>query len=132
MALEKTGLELGVRCEECKYTNIHKGTARAHEPQVRPRAGMAGPPRLGRALPGAPVARGLGMGFLLFGDLDRLRESTGTGRPFGTKDFVAELEAKLERNLEPQKRDRKPEPMTNAASPGESPTDRLPDGCDKG
>jgi putative transposase len=74
----------------------------------------------------------LGLGFRLSGDLDRLREATRTGRPFGSKDFVAELEAKLERNLEPQKRGRKPKSMTNAASPGESSGDRLPDGFEKG
>ncbi|MCW5964071.1 MAG: transposase [Bryobacterales bacterium] len=46
----------------------------------------------------------LGLGFRLSGDLDRLREATRTGRPFGAPDFVAELEAKLDRVLLPQKR----------------------------
>jgi putative transposase len=74
----------------------------------------------------------LGLGFRFSGDLDRLREATRTGRPFGSKDFVAELEAKLERNLDPQKRGRKPKPKTHAASPGESPGHRLPDAAEKG
>ena len=46
----------------------------------------------------------LGLGFRLSGDLDRLREATRTGRPFGAPDFVADLEAKLDRALLPQKR----------------------------
>ncbi|MCC6265042.1 MAG: transposase [Bryobacterales bacterium] len=40
--------------------------------------------------------------------LDRRREATRDGRPFGGKDFATDLEAKLERVLEPQKRGRKP------------------------
>jgi hypothetical protein len=68
----------------------------------------------------------LGLGFRLSGDLDRLREATRTGRPFGSKDFVAELEAKLERNLEPQKRGREPRLKATAAAQGESPGDWLP------
>lgn len=43
----------------------------------------------------------LGLGFRLSGDLDRLRETTSTGRPFGSGDFVAELEAKLDRGFFP-------------------------------
>ncbi|MCW5966817.1 MAG: hypothetical protein KIT83_22445 [Bryobacterales bacterium] len=74
----------------------------------------------------------LGLGLRFSGDLDRLCEATRTGRPFGSKDFVAELEAKLERNLVPQKRGRKPKPKTHAASPGESPRHRLPDAVEKG
>jgi len=50
----------------------------------------------------------LGLGFRLSGDLDRLREATRTGRPFGAPDFVAELETKLNRALLPQKRGPKP------------------------
>ena len=50
----------------------------------------------------------LGLGFRHSGDLDRLRQATRTGRPFGTPDFVAELEEKLERTLHPKKRGRKP------------------------
>lgn len=38
----------------------------------------------------------------------RLRQTTRTGRPFGAPDFVAELEAKLDRTLHPRKRGRKP------------------------
>ena len=72
------------------------------------------------------------MGFRLSGDLDRLREATRTGRPFGSKDFVAELKVKLEGNLDPQKPGRKPKPKTNAASPGKSQGDRLPNGFEKG
>ncbi|MCW5966770.1 MAG: transposase [Bryobacterales bacterium] len=45
----------------------------------------------------------LGLGFKHSGHLDRLREATRTGRPFGSRDFVAELEAKLERTLTPRK-----------------------------
>ncbi len=52
----------------------------------------------------------LGLGFRHSGDLDRLREATRTGRPFGTPDFVAELEAKLARQLSPQKPGPKPKP----------------------
>ncbi|MDZ7637315.1 MAG: hypothetical protein U5J83_03535 [Bryobacterales bacterium] len=54
----------------------------------------------------------LGLGFRHSGDLDRLREATPTGRPFGTNDLAAELEAKLDRNLFPQK----PGPRPKAAS----------------
>ncbi len=50
----------------------------------------------------------LGLGFRLSGDLERLREATRTGRPFGAPGFVAELEAKLDRTLLPQKRGPKP------------------------
>lgn len=50
----------------------------------------------------------LGLGFRLSGDLDRLRKATRTGRPFGAPDFVAELVAKLDRALLPQKRGPKP------------------------
>jgi hypothetical protein len=50
----------------------------------------------------------LGLGFRLSGDLDRLREATRTGRPYGAPDFVAELEGKMNRVLLPQKRGRKP------------------------
>ncbi|MDZ7640060.1 MAG: hypothetical protein U5J83_17720 [Bryobacterales bacterium] len=59
----------------------------------------------------------LGLGFRHSGDLDRLREATRTGRPFGTDDFVAELEAKLDRNLFPQKpgRNRKEGPERGGA-----------------
>ena len=74
----------------------------------------------------------LGLGFRLSGDLDRLREATRTGRPFGGKDFVAELEAKMEQNLEPQKRGRKPKPAALAATASARPMDRLPDGAEKG
>lgn len=59
----------------------------------------------------------LGLGVHLSGGLDKLREATRTGRPFDSKDFVAELEAKLERNLVPPKRGRKPKSATAAASP---------------
>ena len=50
----------------------------------------------------------LGPGFRLSGDPERLREATRTGRPFGAPDFVAELEAKLDRALSPQKHGPKP------------------------
>lgn len=55
-----------------------------------------------------PWTEVLGLGFRHSGDLDRLRQATRTGRPFGTPDFVAELEEKLERTLQPKKRGRKP------------------------
>jgi putative transposase len=45
----------------------------------------------------------LALDFRLAGDLDRLREATRTGRPFGTHQFIAELEAKLDRRLFPGK-----------------------------
>ncbi len=44
----------------------------------------------------------LGLGFRHSGDLDRLRQATRTGRPFGTPDFVAEWEERLERTLHPR------------------------------
>ena len=44
----------------------------------------------------------LGLGFRQSGDLDRLREATRTGQPFGAPDFVAELEENLERTLTPR------------------------------
>ena len=63
----------------------------------------------------------LGLGFRQSGDLDRLREATRNSRPFGSKDFVAELEAKLERALKPQKRGRKPKNSDDVAeAPGAS------------
>ena len=43
------------------------------------------------------------LGFRLSGDLDRLRGATRTGRLFGTDNFVAELETKLDRSLFPNK-----------------------------
>lgn len=58
--------------------------------------------------PAAKWKEVLGLGFRHSGDLDRLREATRTGRPFGTPDFVAELEAKLARTLFPQKPGPKP------------------------
>jgi putative transposase len=58
----------------------------------------------------------LGLGFRHSGDLDRLRQATQTGRPFGTPDFVAELEEKLERTLRPQKRGRKPKAEPKSSS----------------
>jgi putative transposase len=60
----------------------------------------------------------LGLGFRHSGDLDRLREATRTGRPFGTDDFVAELEAKLDRNLFPQKPGPKPRVASQEARAG--------------
>lgn len=62
----------------------------------------------------------LGLGFRLSGDLDRLREATRTGRPFGTDDFVSELEAKLDRSLFPNKPDPKPKPETRPSTALES------------
>jgi hypothetical protein len=47
-------------------------------------------------------------------------------------DFVAELEGKLERNLDPQKRGRKPKLNATAAAQGESSQSRLADGLAKG
>jgi putative transposase len=57
----------------------------------------------------------LAFDFRLAGDLDRLREATRTGRPFGTQQFIAELEAKLDRRLFPGKpgRPRKEPPELN-------------------
>jgi putative transposase len=49
----------------------------------------------------------LALDFRLAGDLDRLSEATRTGRPFGTDQFIAELEAKLDRSLFPGKRGRR-------------------------
>ena len=40
-----------------------------------------------------------GLGFRNSGDLDPLSEAARTSGPFGTDDFVAELEAKLDRTL---------------------------------
>ncbi|MCL4782912.1 MAG: transposase [Bryobacterales bacterium] len=56
----------------------------------------------------------LGPGFRHSGDLDRPREATRTGRPFGASGFVAELEAKLERTPHPRKRGRKPKAEAEA------------------
>jgi len=50
----------------------------------------------------------LGLGFRHSGDLDRLREATRTGRPFGAPDFVAQLETSLDRTLFPRKPGPKP------------------------
>ena len=60
----------------------------------------------------------LGLGFRHSGDLDRLREATRTGRPFGTDDFVAELEAKLDRTLFPQKPGPKPKQASQEVRAG--------------
>lgn len=59
----------------------------------------------------------LGLGFRLSGDPHRLREATRTGRPYGTPDFVTELEGKMNRVLSPQKRGRKPaqEPLLSGS-----------------
>ncbi|MCW5964960.1 MAG: transposase [Bryobacterales bacterium] len=48
----------------------------------------------------------LALGFAQSGDLDRLREATRNRRPFGTPDFIAELEAKTQQHLRPSKRGR--------------------------
>jgi hypothetical protein len=50
----------------------------------------------------------LGLGLRHSRDLDRLRKATRTASPLGTDDFVAELEAKLDHNLFPQKPGPKP------------------------
>jgi putative transposase len=59
-----------------------------------------------------------GLGLRPSRELDRLREATRTGRPFGTDDFVAELEAKLGRNLFPQKPGPKPKAASQEARAG--------------
>lgn len=74
----------------------------------------------------------LGLGFRESGDLDRLREATRTGRPFGAPDFVAELEAKMERNLAPQKRGRKRKEKAEAASAGGNQTETIARKLEKG
>ena len=48
----------------------------------------------------------LALDFRLAGDLDRLRQATRTGRPFGANTFIAELEDKLDRRLFVAKRGR--------------------------
>jgi putative transposase len=59
----------------------------------------------------------LALDFRLAGDLDRLRQATRSGRPFGTDQFIAELEAKLDRRLFPGKRGRRhKEPQEPAGS----------------
>ena len=60
----------------------------------------------------------LGLGFRQSGDLDRWREATRTGRPFGTDDFVAELEAKLDRRLFPQTPGPKPKEKSHKSRSG--------------
>jgi hypothetical protein len=50
----------------------------------------------------------VGRGYRLSADLDRLREGTQTGRPFGALDFVAERETKRNWALLPEKRGPKP------------------------
>lgn len=57
------------------------------------------------------------LGFRHSDDLDRLREATSTGRPFGASDFVAELGAKLKQTLYPRKRGRKPKLESEAPRP---------------
>ena len=47
--------------------------------------------------------------------VERLRLSTRTGSPFGSKQFVAELGRKFGRNLEPRKRGGQPKRMSSAA-----------------
>jgi putative transposase len=83
----------------------HAGLIAAHD-WLKTRDGEERyPPRKGKEV--------LGLGFRYSGDLDRLREATRTGRPFGADDFVAEREAKLDRNFLPQK----PGPKPKEASP---------------
>ena len=48
----------------------------------------------------------LALDFRLAGDLDRLRQATRTGRPYGGDGFIAELDAKLDRRLFPGNRGR--------------------------
>lgn len=66
-------------------------SARAH-------AGLEEPPRWldvkewGRRYPLERWKEVLGLGFRASGDLDRLRSATRTGRPYGSDDFVMELE----------------------------------------
>ena len=50
---------------------------------------------------------------------------TRNGRPFGSKDFAAGLEAKLERVLEPRKRGRKPKRSDHGAEVGCAPASGL-------
>ena len=50
--------------------------------------------------------------------VERLRLSTRTGAPFGSKQFVAELGRKFGRNLEPRKRGGQPKRMSSAAGVG--------------
>ncbi len=56
----------------------------------------------------------LALDFRLAGDLDRLRTATRTGHPFGSGQFIAQLEDTLDRRLFPAKRGRKPKTAASA------------------
>ena len=103
---------------------VHAGLAPAPEWLDHRAWAESGPAPIWREAPG--------LGFRQSGELDCLREATHKGRPFGRKDFVTGLEAKLERVLEPRKRGRKPKHSDQGTKAGCASASGLAVSAEKG